>query len=130
MFGNRRHFRELQANSKEGIASTSWPTASSGLTWDGLLILDEAQLGQKVTYSLTEQAIQLFQSSCSSAPGVVATGRQRRPCACMPNCSRRVVPKSGTPSWTNSERLTSTSRANQDVPPVGDRLAHAEAART
>ena len=59
MFGNRRHFRELQAGSQEGIASNILADRLKRLVHDGLLTRDDARPGQKATYSLTEQAIQL-----------------------------------------------------------------------
>jgi DNA-binding HxlR family transcriptional regulator len=59
MFGERRHFRELQAGSQEGIASNILADRLKRLVASGLLTRDDARPGQKVTYSLTEQAIQL-----------------------------------------------------------------------
>ena len=59
MFGGRRHFRELQAGSEEGITSNILADRLKRLVHDGLLTRDEAGPGQKATYSLTEQAIQL-----------------------------------------------------------------------
>ena len=59
MFGGRRHFRELQAGSEEGIASNILADRLKRLVHHGLLTRDEAGPGQKATYSLTEQAIQL-----------------------------------------------------------------------
>ena len=59
MFGGRRHFRELQAGSEEAIASNILADRLKRLVHDGLLTRDEAGPGQKATYSLTEQAIQL-----------------------------------------------------------------------
>lgn len=59
MFGNRRHFRELQAGSEEGIASNILADRLKRFVAGGLLTRDDARPGQKATYSLTEQAIQL-----------------------------------------------------------------------
>jgi DNA-binding HxlR family transcriptional regulator len=59
MFGNKRHFRELQAGSEEGIASNILSDRLKRLVRDGLLTRDDAGPGQKATYSLTESAIQL-----------------------------------------------------------------------
>jgi DNA-binding HxlR family transcriptional regulator len=59
MFGNRRYFRELQANSQEGIASNILADRLQRLVREGLLTRDDAGPGQKAAYSLTEQAIQL-----------------------------------------------------------------------
>jgi DNA-binding HxlR family transcriptional regulator len=59
MFGNRRHFRELQAGSEEGIASNILADRLQRLVRDGLLTRTSEGRGHKVTYSLTEAAIQL-----------------------------------------------------------------------
>ena len=59
MFGNRRHFRELQTSSEEGIASNILADRLQRLVRDGLLTRDDAGRGQRATYSLTEAAIQL-----------------------------------------------------------------------
>lgn len=60
MFGNRRHFRELLAGSQEGIASNILANRLKSLVEDGLLSkAEDPSHKQKVTYSLTEKAIQL-----------------------------------------------------------------------
>lgn len=60
MFGNRRHFRELLAGSQEGIASNILASRLKSLVEDGLLSkAEDPTHKQKVTYSLTEKAIQL-----------------------------------------------------------------------
>lgn len=59
MFGNRRHFRELQARSEQGIASSILAERLKKLTRAGLLTRDDAGPGQRATYSLTEPATAL-----------------------------------------------------------------------
>jgi DNA-binding HxlR family transcriptional regulator len=60
MFGNRRHFRELQAHSMEGIASNILADRLKRLTEAGLISrADDPSHKQKAIYSLTEKAIQL-----------------------------------------------------------------------
>ncbi len=59
MFGNRRHFRVLQAGSEERIASNILADRLRRLVSAGLLTRAEAGRGRRVTYSLTEAAIQL-----------------------------------------------------------------------
>jgi len=60
MFGNRRHFRELQAKSEEGIASNILADRLRRLTDAGLITrADDPSHKQKAIYSLTEKAIQL-----------------------------------------------------------------------
>jgi DNA-binding HxlR family transcriptional regulator len=60
MFGNRRHFRELQAKSEEGIASNILADRLKRLTEAGLVSrAEDPSHKQKAIYSLTEKAIQL-----------------------------------------------------------------------
>ncbi len=59
MFGGRRHFNELLAGSLEGIASNVLADRLKQLVAGGLLTRSHARRGQRVTYSLTEAAIQL-----------------------------------------------------------------------
>lgn len=60
VFGDKRYFRELQANSIEGIASNILADRLKRLVEAGLLTRDEARPGQRARYSLTEPAIQLI----------------------------------------------------------------------
>jgi DNA-binding HxlR family transcriptional regulator len=59
MFGNRRHFRVLQACSEEGIASNILADRLRRLVSAGLLTRVDGGRGRRVTYSLTEPAIEL-----------------------------------------------------------------------
>jgi DNA-binding HxlR family transcriptional regulator len=60
MFGNRRHYRDLLKNSKEGIASNILADRLKRLTEAGLLSTSpDPAHKQKTVYSLTEPAIQL-----------------------------------------------------------------------
>lgn len=58
MFGDRRYFRELLAESEEGIASNILSSRLKSLTEHGLLTRAEARRGQRARYSLTEAGIQ------------------------------------------------------------------------
>jgi DNA-binding HxlR family transcriptional regulator len=58
-FGGRRYFRELQANSMEGIASNILADRLRRLVAAGLLTREDVRAGQRARYSLTEPAIQL-----------------------------------------------------------------------
>ncbi|MEU8134374.1 winged helix-turn-helix transcriptional regulator [Streptodolium elevatio] len=58
MFGGLRHFRELLANSKEGIASNILSSRLKALVAGGLLTQEEAGRGRRATYSLTEAGIE------------------------------------------------------------------------
>lgn len=59
MFAERRHFRVLQELSEEGIASNILADRLKRLVAAGLLTREDAGRGRRVTYSLTEPAIQL-----------------------------------------------------------------------
>jgi DNA-binding HxlR family transcriptional regulator len=59
MFGDRRHFRQLQSESQEGIASNILSDRLHKLVDAGLLTRDDPGPGRRATYSLTEPAIQL-----------------------------------------------------------------------
>jgi DNA-binding HxlR family transcriptional regulator len=59
MFGNRRHFRELQKRSEEGIASNILADRLRRLVAGGLLTREDVGRGRRATYSLTEAAIEL-----------------------------------------------------------------------
>src|SRR6266571_1244599 len=59
VFGDRRYFRELQANSIEGIASNILADRLKRLVMSGLLTREDTRPGQRARYSLTEPAIQL-----------------------------------------------------------------------
>src|SRR6516164_4547441 len=60
VFGDRRYFRELQANSIEGIASNILADRLKRLVKSGLLTRENTRSGQRARYSLTEPAIQLI----------------------------------------------------------------------
>lgn len=57
MFGDRRYFRELLAESEEGIASNILSSRLKALTEHGLLTRAESRRGQRARYSLTEAGI-------------------------------------------------------------------------
>lgn len=60
MFGNRRHFRALLAESDEGIASNILSSRLRRLIEAGLLTREESRRGQRAAYSLTEAGIQVL----------------------------------------------------------------------
>jgi DNA-binding HxlR family transcriptional regulator len=60
MFGNQRHFRDMMANSMEGIASNILASRLKRLTELGFITAaQDPTHKQKVVYSLTEKSIQL-----------------------------------------------------------------------
>jgi DNA-binding HxlR family transcriptional regulator len=61
IFGNRRHFRELLANSQEGIASNILADRLKRLTEEGIVSkADDPTHKQKAIYRLTEKGIELL----------------------------------------------------------------------
>lgn len=59
IFGDRRHFRTLQRESEEGIASNILASRLRDLVAAGLLTREDPGAGHRAAYSLTEAAIQL-----------------------------------------------------------------------
>ncbi len=95
MFGNRRHFRELQAGSEEGIASNILADRLKRLVRDGLLTRDDAGPGQKATYSLTEPAIQLVPVFAQLG----AWGLRYRPTTPALRARAELLERGGPPLW-------------------------------
>ena len=60
MFGDRRYFRELLADSDEGIASNILSSRLKHLVAAGLLTREDAERGQRARYSLTEAGVQVL----------------------------------------------------------------------
>ncbi|MGH3674680.1 MAG: winged helix-turn-helix transcriptional regulator [Mycobacterium sp.] len=59
IFKDLRHFRELQRDSEEGIASNILASRLRDLVAAGLLTRDDVGAGRRATYSLTAAAIEL-----------------------------------------------------------------------
>ena len=95
MFGDRRHFRELQAHSEEGIASNILADRLKKLVAGGLLTRDDPGAGRKATYSLTEDAIQLV--PVFAALG--SWGLRHRPTTTELRVRARVLEDGGRPLW-------------------------------
>lgn len=132
MFGNRRHFRELQANSEEGIASNILADRLKRLIRGGLLTRDEVRLGQKGTYSLTEQAIQLVPVFAQLG----AWGRRHRPTTPALRVRAELLEEGGPEIWDAFIDELREIHLGIPRPPgrpsVSERLtqAYAEAARS
>src|SRR5215207_2902487 len=95
VFGDRRYFRELQANSIEGIASNILADRLKRLVESGLLTREDTRPGQRARYSLTEPAIQLVP-------------------AFAPSCSNKAAPRSGKSSWTSFAASTLAPNPQRD----------------
>jgi len=95
MFGGRRHFRELLAGSQEGIASNILADRLKRLVRDGLLTRDGAGPGQRATYSLTEQAIQLVPVFAQLG----AWGLRHRPTTPRLRVRAELLERGGPKAW-------------------------------
>jgi DNA-binding HxlR family transcriptional regulator len=96
MFGSRRHFRELQRNSVEGIASNILADRLQRLVHAGILTKsDDPSHRQKAIYSLTESAIQLV--PLLAAMG--AWGRKNAPASRELSIRAQILEEGGAPMW-------------------------------
>ena len=96
MFGNRRHFRELQAGSEEGIASNILADRLKRLVEAGLLSkAEDPSHKQKSLYSLTEKAIQLVPMLVA----IGAWGRRHLPVSEELSIRARLLEKGGPKMW-------------------------------
>ena len=96
MFGNRRHFRELQSGSEEGIASNILASRLKRLVEHGLLTRSEdPSHRQKAIYSLTEKAIQLVPLLAEMG----AWGRRHMPVTRELSVRAQLLEEGGRPLW-------------------------------
>ena len=96
MFGNRRHFRELLANSEEGIASNILADRLKRLVEAGLLTrADDPSHRQKGVYSLTEKAIALVPLLVQMG----AWGRRFTPASRALSIRAQLLEDGGPPLW-------------------------------
>lgn len=96
MFGNRRHYRELLANSEEGIASNVLADRLRRLVDAGLLSRrDDPTHRQKGIYSLTEPSIQLVPLLAQMG----AWGRRHAPASKELSIRAQVLEEGGPALW-------------------------------
>jgi DNA-binding HxlR family transcriptional regulator len=96
MFGNRRHFRELQGKSEEGIASNILADRLKRLTEMGLITrADDPSHSQKGIYSLTEKAIELVPLLVEMG----AWGRRHLPASRELSVRAQVLEEGGPKLW-------------------------------
>lgn len=116
MFGGRRYFRELQAGSKEGIASNIPADRLRRLTDAGLPTRDDVRDGQRARYSLTEAALQLvpvFAQLGSWGLGYRPTSHQL---GVRAELLEQGGPTSGTNSWTSCVTVISARAQSRHTP--------------
>ena len=128
MFGNRRHFRELQAHSEEGIASNILADRLRRLVRGGLLTRDAAGPGQRATYCLTEQAIQLVPVFAHLG----GWGLRHRPTSPVLRVRAELLERGGVEMWRDfmaelRETHLGLPRAAHGRPRASERLAQAYA---
>jgi DNA-binding HxlR family transcriptional regulator len=128
MFGSRRHFRQLQAGSQEGIASNILADRLKRLVRAGLLTRDDSSRGQRAAYSLTEQAIQLVPVFAELG----TWGSRHRPTSRPLRIRAELLERGGPRLWQdymNELRETHLGIPNPDRqdPPVTAQLAQAYA---
>ncbi|MFI0481951.1 winged helix-turn-helix transcriptional regulator [Actinomadura sp. 9N215] len=126
ILGDRRHFRQLQSQSEEGIASNILADRLRSLVEAGLLTRDDAGRGQRATYSLTESAIQLV-------PIIVhlgAWGSRHRPTSPVLRAGAEFMEAAGPELWDDlmaelRERHLGIPRPATTGPTATERLAAA-----
>jgi DNA-binding HxlR family transcriptional regulator len=96
MFGNLRHFSDLQEHSMEGIASNVLADRLKGLVRLGLLTRSsDPSHKQKVIYSLTEAAIELVPVLAA----VGAWGRRHLPVTAALSIRAQLLDEGGPSLW-------------------------------
>jgi DNA-binding HxlR family transcriptional regulator len=96
MFGNRRHFRDLQTHSQEGIASNILAARLKRLVSLGLISRqDDPSHSQKAIYSLTEPSIQLVPVLAM----IGAWGRRHLPVTEELSIRAQLLEEGGQPMW-------------------------------
>jgi DNA-binding HxlR family transcriptional regulator len=126
MFGNRRHFRELQKNSEEGIASNILADRLRRLVAAGLLTREDAGRGRRATYSLTEASIELV--PVMEALGT--WGLTHRPVSPILRVRSEILADGGPELWADfMDELRAlhlgTPPPADDRPPASERMAAA-----
>ena len=129
MFGNRRYFRELLANSEEGIASNILADRLKRLVDAGLLTREAAGPGRRAAYSLTEASIQLVPVLAQLGEW----GLHHRPTTRRLRVRAEVLATGGPELWREFMAELRSVHLGEPVPEregptVSDRLAAAYAA--
>lgn len=129
VFGDCRHFRELQANSIEGIASNILADRLKRLLASGLLTREDTRPGQRALYSLTERAIQLVPVFAQLG----SWGLRHRPTSSALRVRAELLEQGGPTLWQEFMDELRHSHLGADTPPqssVRERLNAAYLAAT
>ena len=128
IFGDRRHFRQLQAGSEEGIASNILSDRLAKLLEAGMLTRDDPGPGRRATYSLTEPAIQLVPTLAHLGAWSV----RHRPTTPDRRAGAEWLLAAGPEFWDDfmaelRERHLGIPRPEGSRPPASERMAAAYA---
>jgi DNA-binding HxlR family transcriptional regulator len=130
VFGDRRYFRELHANSIEGIASNVLADRLKRLVKSGLLTREDTRPGQRARYSLTEPAIQLVPVFAQLG----SWGLRHRPTSSALNARAKLLEHGGPALWREFMDELRHSHLGSDIsarsPSVRERLNAAYLAAT
>src|SRR6266581_860322 len=130
VFGDHRYFRELQANSIEGIASNILAARLKRLVKSGLLTREDTRPGQRARYSLTEPAIQLVPVFAQLG----SWGLRHRPMSSALNARAELLEQGGPALWQEFMDELRHSHLGSEHPPqspsVRERLNAAYLAAT
>jgi DNA-binding HxlR family transcriptional regulator len=126
IFGDRRHFRQLQAGSVEGIASNILADRLARLVETGMLTRDDPGPGRRATYSLTEPTIQLVPTLAHLG----AWGVRHRPTTPDRRAGAEWLLAAGPEFWDDfmaelRERHLGIARPKSSEPPASERMATA-----
>ena len=124
MFGNRRHFRELQTKSDEGISSNILADRLKMLREQGIITwADDPSHKQKGIYSLTEQGIELLPILAQMS----SWGVKYLPVSDELGIRAKLLREGGPKMWTEfmdelRETHLGAKRKRKAGPSVGERL--------
>jgi DNA-binding HxlR family transcriptional regulator len=123
IFKDLRHFRELQRDSEEGIASNILSNRLRDLVAAGLLTRDDAGAGRRATYSLTTAAIELVPVLAELA----WWGLRHRPTSAPLRARAEVLHQGGPELWQEfmaelREDHLGVEKPNSGGPSVRERL--------
>jgi DNA-binding HxlR family transcriptional regulator len=113
VFGDLRYFRELQANSLEGIASNILADRLKRLVKAGLLTREDTRPGQRARYSLTEPAIQLIPVFAQLG----SWGLRHRPRSSALNARAELLEQGGPALWHEFMDELRHSHLGSDISP-------------
>ena len=108
-----RYFRELQANSLEGIASNILADRLKRLVKSGLLTREDTRPGQRARYSLTEPAIQLIPVFAQLG----SWGLRHRPTSSALKARAELLEQGGPALWQEFMDELRHSHLGSDTPP-------------